>query len=272
MSNLLQAVYLATAVLLLAAFVRWIGSRRAEGLERRILAEKARRYFILAGVMGIASAGGYSVLEQSVDRLEGLPASGELSPTVAQDAWTLVPERGAIGVGPDATHESLVAQLGDSVVVRRRIGVGEGATVPGTVLYPMDPSRTLEILWTDTVASAAPERLVVRSLGSRWQLHPGIRIGMPISAVQTSNGGAFTLAGFGWDHAGTVRDWRGGAFTALRGVVLSFDVAPEQAKLPEYQRLLGDADFSSDDPMLRAVDPRVRAFSLVLGPRDSLTR
>lgn len=160
MVNLLQAVYIATAVMLLMALVRFVGSRRATGEERAWRTEKARRYFIISGVMGIASIGGYTVLEPP------------LKP------WTLAPGRGAVGIDSTTSHARLVAEFGDSLVRLTRldphetdddrIPASERQTVPASVLFPDDSTRRLEIYWQDTVRLAQAAMLRVRGDTSRW--------------------------------------------------------------------------------------------------------
>lgn len=171
MVNLLQAVYIATAVMLLMALVRFIGSRRATGEDRVWLAEKARRYFIISGVMGIASIGGYTVLEPPLE------------------PWTLTPGRGAIGIDTTTSHARLVAEFGDSLVrltrldpdavADERVPVSERATVRATVLFPDDALRRLEIFWQDTVRLERAAVLRVRGDSSRWRLASGETLGDP---------------------------------------------------------------------------------------------
>ncbi len=171
MVNLLQAVYIATAAMLVMALVRFIGSRRATGDDRAWLAEKARRYFILSGVMGIASIGGYTVLEPPLE------------------PWTLAPGRGAIGIDTATSHARLVAEFGDSLVrltrldphaaVDERIPVSERATVRATVLFPDDAARRLEIIWQDTVRLERAAELRVRGDSSLWRLATGETLGDP---------------------------------------------------------------------------------------------
>lgn len=185
MVNMLEAVYFATAALLLLALVRFVMSRRASGIDRAILAEKARRYFILSGVFGVASIGGYTVLEQGgaasapsavtspADRA-GPAATG--APMQPPPAWTLVPGRGAIGIGPDVTHEALRTRLGDSLVVMEMLEI-DGTNVSGTVLFPRDPMQRIEIIWQDGPARARPADLRVRGTASRWRLQSGVTLG-----------------------------------------------------------------------------------------------
>jgi hypothetical protein len=192
MVNMLEAVYFATAAMLLMALVRFVMSRRATGAERALLVEKARRYFIISGVFGVASVGGYTMVGPSdgtaVVGPVAAPASDSGAPVAAAApaapaalpappaAWTLVAGRGAIGIGPDVTHEILRARLGDSLVVTEPLEV-DGRRVSGTVLFPRDPMQRIEIAWQDEAARERPLELRVRGTASRWRLPSGVTLG-----------------------------------------------------------------------------------------------
>ncbi len=194
MTNVLQAVYIATAVMLVLALVRFAMSRRASGTERAVLTEKARRYFILAGVMGLASAGGYKATSSTGEApaatrapAAGTPALDAAVPTgssiipptpAAPTGWTLVPGRGAVGIGAEATHEQLLERLGDSLVVLETVDT-EAGRVTATVLFPRDPMRRIEVLWHDAVRRERPAMLRVRGRASVWRLPSGVTLGSP---------------------------------------------------------------------------------------------
>lgn len=190
MTNVLQAVYIATAAMLLLALVRFVMSRRATGEERAILTEKARRYFILAGVMGLASAGGYTATTPRDGSTTTSASTATANDTVAPPAatpsgapaapapsgWTLVPGGGAVGVGPDATHERLRTRLGDSLVILETVETPAGR-VEATILFPHDPMRRLEVHWRDIERRERPAMLRVRGTASVWRLASGVTLG-----------------------------------------------------------------------------------------------
>lgn len=140
-----------------------------------------------------------------------------------------------------------------------RIQLGEGETAAGTVLFPGDSTRRAEIIWRDTVSARVPVRVVLRGRESRWRLPGGISLGTSLLELERSNGGAFTLAGFGWDYSGVITDWRRGRLAELlgRGVRIYLSPADSSMALPEYTRVLGDRNFSSGDPAMQRLDPRV---------------
>ena len=131
-------------------------------------------------------------------------------------------------------------------------------TAPGTVLYPADSLRRMEILWRDTMTRQGPARLIIRGSRSRWEVGPALSLGTSLKDLERLNGRAFTLAGFGWDYAGVVTDWKGGALdSALAGVKLYLDPGPAQYQSAAYSQVLGDRDYSSALPAMQQLNPKV---------------
>jgi hypothetical protein len=139
-----------------------------------------------------------------------------------------------------------------------RIELGEGETTPGTVLFPEDSLRHAEIVWQDTVSRSRPARLILRGSRSAWTVGPGISLGTSLQELERMNGRPFTLAGFGWDYAGVVTQWGGGALdSALGGVRLYLDPGSSQYESAPYSQVLGDRDYSSSLPPMQQLNPRV---------------
>ena len=139
-----------------------------------------------------------------------------------------------------------------------RIQIGEGETAPGAVLYPNDSLRRVEIIWQDTVNRRRPARVVLRGSRSQWQLGRGISLGTSLQELERLNGRPFTLAGFGWDYAGVIVDWKGGALdTALTGIKLYLDPGPAQDESAAYSQVLGDRDYSSSLPAMQQLSPKL---------------
>lgn len=109
----------------------------------------------------------------------------------------------------DADRDRLAAVFGAGNVVDVEIDVGEGMTEPGTVIYPDDPARRVDIFWHDGEARRRPLSVLVRSEGSLWQGPAGIRLGSTLAEVEALNGGPFELLGFDWDQGGYVTAWNG---------------------------------------------------------------
>jgi hypothetical protein len=139
-----------------------------------------------------------------------------------------------------------------------RIQIGEGETMPGTVLFLGDSLRTAEIIWADTITRRRPARFILRGSRSLWQTPQGISLGTTLQELERLNGRPFTLAGFGWDYGGAVTDWGGGALdTALSGMILYLDPGSEQYQSAPYSQVLGDRDYSSSLKPMQQMNPKV---------------
>ncbi|MEI9906086.1 MAG: hypothetical protein WDN06_20890 [Asticcacaulis sp.] len=84
--------------------------------------------------------------------------------------------------------------------------------------------------WDDAmehVSSVAPG-----NAATAWTGPAGLHLGSTVADVQTANGKAFSVAGFGWDYGGYVTDLKGGSLTGLPGgctLQLRFDNVKGQA-------------------------------------------
>jgi hypothetical protein len=161
-------------------------------------------------------------------------------------------------LGSEASEADLRRRYGSASLDSLRVELGEGETAPGTVLYPADSVRRLEILWRDSLTRRQPARLILRGTRTQWRVGPGITLGTSLKDLERLNGGPFTLAGFGWDYAGVITDWKGGSLdSALTGVKLYLDPGAEQYQSAAYSRVLGDRDYSSALPAMQQLNPKV---------------
>jgi hypothetical protein len=153
---------------------------------------------------------------------------------------------------------SLRRLYGDANVREERIEIGEGETVPGTILFPDDSLKRLEIIWSDSTHRQDPSRLILRGRRSKWSLSAGVSLGNTLDQLERMNGRPFTMAGFGWDYSGVVLDWRGGALAqSLRNAKVYLIPDAEKQSGSEYSKVLGDKEYSSDLPAMHALQPKV---------------
>jgi hypothetical protein len=171
--------------------------------------------------------------------------------------WRIVPGVSAGPITRKSSEAELQRHYGGSAVESARIELGEGETAPGTILFPGDSLRRMEILWQDSVARRIPARLILRGRRSLWHIHPRISLGTSLQELEQMNGRPFTLAGFGWGYSGVVTDWGGGALENLPGIKLYLDPGPAQYESAPYSQVLGDRDYSSALPAMQQLAPRV---------------
>ncbi|MFC7053513.1 hypothetical protein ACFQI3_12520 [Hansschlegelia quercus] len=168
-------------------------------------------------------------------------------------------------IGRDAIEASLIETFGKANVRTETIDGAEGEQLQATVLFPDDPARRIQILWSDEAARKRPSevRLTDEAKGS----FAGLSVGLDLTAVEKLNGRPFVMNGFGWDLGGNVVDWKGGALSKVPGdcgpsVQFNYaEGAPEKA----LDKVSGDKRVSSADKALRVVKPTVSSVSIGWG-------
>jgi hypothetical protein len=163
-------------------------------------------------------------------------------------------------------HQSLVLRYGSRSVSAERVSVGEGMFSAGTVLFPGDTLRRIEIVWKDTVARRNPSMIRVHGYqtdSTEWRTVEGITIGTDLRMIAELNAGPFSLAGFGWDYSGTVMSWDNGRLQKYSGTAcdVRMRLAVPQPHDASTSRLItqvsGSGNFSSANPTMQQLNPRV---------------
>lgn len=200
-------------------------------------------------------------------------AGDSLTRASADTLWLFASDPANDAVHATDTEATLRARYGAGNITSGRIHLGEGETVPGTILFPNDSSRRLTVTWDDTVARTRPTRVTVGSRRTRWAVVPGVSTGTSLSGLELLNGRPFKLFGFGWDYAGTVSSWERGRLDSLwRGgpenkVLVWLRLSPDSAGYASShsREVAGDRIFASSLPAMRALNPRV--YALFIEPR-----
>ncbi len=164
---------------------------------------------------------------------------------------------------PTTSEQALIAKFGKANVAREAIYVAEGGEEAGTVLFPKDPKRRVEIVWKNKKQRKTPEWLRVPT-DSQWTVF-GLRNGMPLADLVKRNGRDFKFSGFGWDYGGAITDWRGGTLNTLGGktchVGLTIDPVypdnPTKAEEAALNAVSGDSEFLSSSPHLKKLKVQV---------------
>jgi hypothetical protein len=177
------------------------------------------------------------------------------------DPWLLKTNAGSDALNSHTTHEDLIRVFGAANVVEQDgIDGMSGDMEYGTVLFPKDPERTIEILW-QTSDKKVPISLTIRGLKSKWKADRGISLGTSLNELEKLNGRPFRLRGFAWDYSGTVASWEEGSLDsdlqAPGGVVLRLDAPMDKLTETESREVQGDGEFSSRHPIMKKLNPRV---------------
>jgi len=190
--------------------------------------------------------------------------------------WTITPggKTGAITVS--TTESDLKRVYGEANVKDFDVDTGEGIFEKGTAVFPDDPSKRIEILWTDSQSKRFPEYLYLRGPApSLWKTVDGVAPGTTLLDLERLNLRPFRLLGFGHDGSGAVVSWGNGrldrdfgsfAFPDKRPVIMFLDpgeITREQMAL--VRQIRGDREFSSGHPAMQTLNPRVRLMIFQFG-------
>jgi hypothetical protein len=191
--------------------------------------------------------------------------------------WIIEP---GIRVGPvmaKSSEAELLKQLGKSMVKQSQIDVGEGEELPGTLLFPDDPEKTLQILWKDQEARRYPAQIIIKGDHSVWHTTEGISLGTTLVEIEKLNGGRVHITGFGWDYSGTIIDAANGKLKFLgtnegaadiKGRTLLVRLDPSEADIKkissdEFHTVLGDGILRFDNAVIQKLNPRVYEIVVV---------
>lgn len=161
----------------------------------------------------------------------------------------------------NVTGASLEQRFGAANVVQQNIPGAEGEEALGTVLFPNDSARRVEIFWNDTPGRTSPASVTIsgtQGQRSQWTGPHNLTLGESMADVEHANGGAFTLYGFEWDYGGTVTDWRGGTLAPDDNCHVRVGFQPTG----DAGRASGDTAFRSDSAEMRAARPYVAVIGV----------
>ncbi len=163
----------------------------------------------------------------------------------------------------DSTHLKLATAYKSLNVTFTEVDGPEGAKLMASVLFPKDPKRRLEVWWLNEAGRSGIYLIVINGQ-STWTAPKGLKLGLPLAALEKLNGKPFKLKGFDKENSSTITDWDGGALAQLpggckAGVRLTSDTkAPQEAR----DAVAGSEDFASADAKVRAVKPTVAEIIL----------
>jgi hypothetical protein len=182
----------------------------------------------------------------------------------AQTSYQIVPGVKFGAITARTSEAELKRIYGSKNVKSGDVGLGEGETVPGTIVFDDDPTRRIEIAWKNEKTRKSPDFIQFGGEKSRWRLAPGISAGTSLKIIERLNGKSFTLLGFGWDYEGTIVSWNGGKlargfgkdskFVTLR---LNAGIAEGKSLQKAYEATLGDGEFSSQNASMQKLNPTV---------------
>jgi hypothetical protein len=158
----------------------------------------------------------------------------------------------------DSSHLKLARKYDSRNVVFGQVDGPDGAKLPASILFPNDPKRRLEVLWSNDESRSGTQVIAINGK-SQWGAPKGLKLGLSIAALEKLNGRAFKISGFGPDHTATVLGWENGALGSPPGGCKIGMRLTEDAKAPQQalDTVGGDKELVSSDANVRAVKPVV---------------
>jgi hypothetical protein len=177
-------------------------------------------------------------------------------------SYLIVPNVRVGAITPRTSESELQKIYGRKNVRSTEVNVGEGELEPGTIIYPDDPARTIEVIWKDARGRRHPKRIQLTGEKSVWRTRQGISLGTRLKELERINGRPFVLTGFSWDYAGTVVSWERGKlekeFERGGRVILRLsDQTNHGLTEREAGSVAGDRDFSSGHRVMQKINPKV---------------
>ena len=198
--------------------------------------------------------------------------------------WLVVPGVRAGPITPATTRPDLIRMFGGKNVVDDDVTVSDAGPEPGTILFRERPEDSITILWDKDNSGKQIDLLVfcISQLPNaqvqktcHWRTRSRISFGTTLKQLEKTNGKSFHLLGFAWDYAepsppGTVallekslrRDNCGGL--GLR-VDPDFGDKPSHAQIALMDQVTGDRSFSSTNPTMQTLKPRVDWMTMGFG-------
>lgn len=165
----------------------------------------------------------------------------------------------------DAEAAKLAEQFGAANVVDAQVTGFDDLPRAGTVLFPDDPTRRIEILWRDETSKRRPSAVFVRSEQSRWETVSGVRVGADLRTLERMNGLPFRVGGFRTERSGHVLSWEGGWLAPLpSGICQPLVILQPEDDDPNglFRQVAAGSSYASGHPALQKLNPRVVTLAL----------
>ena len=197
------------------------------------------------------------------------PATAETKPEQDRDAPPRPAPRPAAAPTPanvvacngvfakDSGHLKLAIKYDSRNITYGQVDGPEGSKLNASIIYPNDPRRRLEVLWNND-ASRSDTSIIAINGRSQWVAPKGLKLGLPLAALEKANGRPFKLSKFDKDGASVV-GWEGGALSTLPGgCKVGVRLAADQRAPDEARSAAGaDKELLSNDPNVRALKPTI---------------
>jgi hypothetical protein len=157
-----------------------------------------------------------------------------------------------------SSHLGLATRYGPQNLTFAEVDGPDGTKLMASVLYPGDPKRRLEVLWQNEAGRSGTSLIAINGQ-STWTAPKGLRLGMPLAALEKANGKPFRLTGLDKDNVSSVLDWQEGALAKLPGgCKVGLRLKPDpKASAEARAEVAGDKQLLSSDASVKAIKPTI---------------
>lgn len=180
----------------------------------------------------------------------------------ATDNLTYIPGK-HFGKLTGSTLEGDLKFLYGKRIIPKEMPIGEGMTTPGYSLFP-GTKNEVGVVFPDGENGFEQLTIIISNQDADWRM-PGnaLAIGTSLHDLKALNEKPITFLGYEWDYGGLIVDWNGGKLEGLGGTLSNPEPADGKA-LPN--KLVGDGEVSSDNPLLKGMGIMVAEITVGLAP------
>jgi hypothetical protein len=195
------------------------------------------------------------------NKKENESASVKPAPTEMLDSLLTIPN-----------EKALIEIFGDEFVTTDSVYDSEGNRSIVSLIYPGTVNQ-VEVFWKNKQKKSGMEKVRLNAFfdeqnevylpNSRWKTSFGVTLGTSLKELERINQTPFIFFGFGWDYGGFISEYNTGKLgqyplTIQLGII---DIK-KQGNDPDYEMLMGDNEFNSDDPEAQRLNPIVISISI----------
>jgi len=169
-------------------------------------------------------------------------------------------------------EKQLIEIFGDEFITTDSVYDTEGNRSEVTLIYPGTVNQ-VEVVWKNPRKKSGISKVTIHAFfdeqnevylpNSRWKTSYGVTLGTSLKELERINGTPFIFFGFGWDYGGIISEYNTGKLGQYPlQLQLGIIDIKKQGNDPDYEMLMGDNEFNSDDPEAQRLNPIVISISV----------
>ena len=171
------------------------------------------------------------------------------------DNWLVIPGQQVGRIQADFNREDIYKMFGEENVAETEIGLGEGETKMGLLVFPKTKNE-LQVLFQGNQQMEKLDRIKIQRENAMWKTASGVKVGTSLEELIQMNGKDFQFYGFEWDYAGRLASWQEGKLSDQLIVFL------DPTNMEPAMQMVGDQAFSSSNPDAKKADLKVISFEV----------